>query len=93
MALSDADRVRERAESLPHVAVLTLVGGLVVLGVTAAALALWEGRAVVLLVFLAYTLGAAMRPGACSSATTSSPSTICMKRPRSSRKRFPRHEV
>ena len=42
---------------------LTLVGGVVVLAVAAATLALWEGRAVMLLLFLAYTLGAAMRPG------------------------------
>jgi predicted PurR-regulated permease PerM len=54
---------KSRDESLPHIAQLTLVGGAVVLGVTAATLALWEGRAVVLLLFLAYTLGAAMRPG------------------------------
>ena len=52
-----------RDESLPRVALLTLVGGGVVLAVTAATLALWEGRAVVLLLFLAYTVGAAMRPG------------------------------
>jgi predicted PurR-regulated permease PerM len=50
-------------ESLPHVALLTLVSGVVALAVTAATLALWEGRVVVLLLFLAYTLGAAMRPG------------------------------
>jgi predicted PurR-regulated permease PerM len=61
---SKEDEARhERNESLPHVARLTLVGGIVVLGVTAATLALWEGRTVVLLLFLAYTLGAAMRPG------------------------------
>jgi predicted PurR-regulated permease PerM len=52
-----------RDDSLPHVAWLTLVGGVVVLAVAAATLALWEGRAVMLLLFLAYTLGAAMRPG------------------------------
>lgn len=52
-----------RDESLPQVALLTLVGGVVVLAVTAVTLAVWEGRAVVLLLFLAYTLGAAMRPG------------------------------
>jgi predicted PurR-regulated permease PerM len=50
-------------DTLPHVALLTLVGGMVVLAVVAATLALWEGRVVVLLLFLAYTLGAAMRPG------------------------------
>jgi predicted PurR-regulated permease PerM len=50
-------------DTLPHVALLTLVGGIVVLAVAAATLALWEGRVVVLLLFLAYTLGAAMRPG------------------------------
>ena len=52
-----------RDDSLPHVALLTLVGGVVVLAVAAATLAIWEGRAVMLLLFLAYTLGAAMRPG------------------------------
>jgi predicted PurR-regulated permease PerM len=52
-----------RDESLSHVALLTLVCGAVVLAVTAVTLALWEGRAVMLLLFLAYTLGAAMRPG------------------------------
>jgi predicted PurR-regulated permease PerM len=61
---SEADAARdERDESLPQVARLTLVAGLVVLAVTAATLALWQGRGVVLLLFLAYTLGAAMRPG------------------------------
>jgi predicted PurR-regulated permease PerM len=52
-----------RDDALPHIALLTLVGGIVVLAVTAATLALWEGQAVVLLLFLAYTLGAAIRPG------------------------------
>src|SRR6187455_2742338 len=52
-----------RDNALPHVAVLTLVGGFVGLGVVATTLALWEGRVVMLLLFLAYTLGAAMRPG------------------------------
>ena len=52
-----------RDESLPQVALLTLVGGVVVLAVTAATVALWEGRSVVLLLFLSYTLAAAMRPG------------------------------
>jgi predicted PurR-regulated permease PerM len=52
-----------RDDSLPHVAFLTLVGGVVVLAVAASTLALWEGRVVMLLLFLAYTLGAAMRPG------------------------------
>jgi predicted PurR-regulated permease PerM len=42
---------------------MTLVRGAVVIAVFAAALALWEGRVVVLLLFLAYTLGAAVRPG------------------------------
>jgi predicted PurR-regulated permease PerM len=64
VANSKADEARhERDESLPHVALLTLVGGVVFLAVTAASLVLWEGRTVVLLLFLAYTLGAAMRPG------------------------------
>jgi len=52
-----------RDNALPHVAVLTLVGGFVGLGVVATTLALWEGRVVMLLLFLAYTLGAAVRPG------------------------------
>jgi predicted PurR-regulated permease PerM len=52
-----------RDESLPQVALLTLIGGVVVLAVTAATVALWEGRSVVLLLFLSYTLAAAMRPG------------------------------
>jgi predicted PurR-regulated permease PerM len=52
-----------RDDSLAQVAMLTLVGGVVVLALAAATLALWEGRAVMLLLFLAYTLGAAMRPG------------------------------
>jgi len=52
-----------RNSSLPRLALLTLVGGVVALAVVAATLALWEGRVVMLLVFLAYTLGAAMRPG------------------------------
>jgi predicted PurR-regulated permease PerM len=56
-------RIRDRDEALPHLARLTLVGGVVVLAVVATSLALWEGRAVFLLLFLAYTLGAAMRPG------------------------------
>jgi predicted PurR-regulated permease PerM len=52
-----------RNSSLPRVALLTLAGGVVALALVAATLALWEGRAVMLLLFLAYTLGAAMRPG------------------------------
>jgi len=45
------------------VALLSLVGGAVVLAVVTVALVLWEGRMVALLLFLAYTLAAAMRPG------------------------------
>lgn len=66
MAAPEADRAPVsggRNSSLPRVALLTLVGGVVALAVIAATLALWEGRAVMLLLFLAYTLGAAMRPG------------------------------
>ena len=64
MASLDSDRAPgSRDDSLPHLAMLTLVGGVVVLAVAAATLALWEGRAVMLLLFLSYTLGAAMRPG------------------------------
>ena len=50
-------------DDLPRIALLTLVGGAVALAVLAVALAVWEGRTVVLLLFLAYTLGAAVRPG------------------------------
>jgi predicted PurR-regulated permease PerM len=46
-----------------HLARLTLAGGAVVVAVAATSLAVWEGRVVLLLLFLAYTLGAAMRPG------------------------------
>ena len=64
MATTEADRRQDSPdESLPDIARLTLVGGVVVLAVTAATLALWEARTVMLLLFLAYTLGAAMRPG------------------------------
>jgi len=64
VATTEADRRQDSLdESLPDIARLTLVGGVVVLAVTAATLALWEARTVMLLLFLAYTLGAAMRPG------------------------------
>ena len=64
MPPAEADRTQaSRDGSLPHVALLTLVGGVVALAVVAVTLALWEGRVVMLLLFLAYTLGAAMRPG------------------------------
>jgi len=64
VATTEADRRQDSPdESLPDIARLTLVGGVVVLAVTAATLALWEARTVMLLLFLAYTLGAAMRPG------------------------------
>ena len=64
MATNEADGAPDAPDdALAHVALLTLVGGVVVLAVTAATLALWEGRAVLLLLFLAYTLGAALRPG------------------------------
>ena len=45
-----------------RVAALTLVGGGVALSVLVASIALWEGRTVFLLLFLAYTLAAAIRP-------------------------------
>jgi predicted PurR-regulated permease PerM len=67
-----------RDGSLPHVALLTLVGGVVFLAVTAATLALWEGRVVVLLLFLAYTLGAAMRPGVESLMRVGVPRTLAL---------------
>ncbi len=64
MRAREPDGAPDSPDDAPsHVALLTLVGGVVVLAVTVATLALWEGRAVVLLLFLAYTLGAAMRPG------------------------------
>jgi predicted PurR-regulated permease PerM len=64
VALPKADGAQaSRNDSLPRVALLALVGGVVVLAVASATLALWEGRVVMLLLFLAYTLGAAMRPG------------------------------
>ena len=64
MATSELERATvSRDDSLSRVAILTLVGGVVGLAVVAATLALWEGKAVLLLLFLAYTLGAAMRPG------------------------------
>ena len=43
------ERRDSRDEPLPHVALLTLIGGVVVLAVIAATLVLWEGRVVVLL--------------------------------------------
>jgi predicted PurR-regulated permease PerM len=46
----------------PRIAFVTLVAGVVALAVLVAALALWEARTVVLLLFLAYTLAAAIRP-------------------------------
>jgi predicted PurR-regulated permease PerM len=67
-----------RDESLPQVALLTLVGGVVVLAVTAATLALWQGRTVVLLLFLSYTLGAAMRPGVDSLVRTGVPRAVAL---------------
>ena len=64
MAAPEADKAAVSGDSsLPHIALLTLVGGVVALAVIAVTLALWEGRVVMLLLFLAYTLGAAMRPG------------------------------
>ena len=79
MALPEAEGPRDaRDESLPHVALLTLVGGVVVLAVIAVTLALWEGRAVLLLLFLAYTLGAAMRPGVDSLARVGIPRAVSL---------------
>jgi predicted PurR-regulated permease PerM len=63
MAVRRAEPRASQRESLPHTALLTLVGGVVALAVLAATLAVWQGRIVVLLLFLAYTLGAALRPG------------------------------
>ena len=66
-----------RDNALPHVAVLTLVGGVVGLAVVATTLALWEGRVVMLLLFLAYTLGAALRH---KDVTVSSPVRLLFRR-------------
>jgi predicted PurR-regulated permease PerM len=64
MTVPESDKAAvSRDNALPHVALLTLVGGVVGLAVVAVTLALWEGRVVMLLLFLAYTLGAATRPG------------------------------
>jgi predicted PurR-regulated permease PerM len=52
----------ERPADDAEVALLALVAGAVALAVLLVALALWQGRVVVLLVFLAYTLAAAIRP-------------------------------
>jgi predicted PurR-regulated permease PerM len=52
-----------RALQSPHLALLTLVAGAVVLGVVATVLALWAGRSIVLLLFLSYTLATAISPG------------------------------
>jgi predicted PurR-regulated permease PerM len=49
-------------DSLEQTALLSLVGGGVLLGVVAVSLVLWEGRTIALLLFLSYTLAAAMRP-------------------------------
>jgi predicted PurR-regulated permease PerM len=53
---------RGRAADDLHFAVLTLTAVAVALAVLVAALALWKGIVVVLLLFLAYTLAAAIRP-------------------------------
>lgn len=52
-----------RDPTLSELARLTLLGGLVVLAVAIATLVLWRGRDVLLLLFLAYTFAAAIRPG------------------------------
>lgn len=77
MSASEKDGA-SRDDPLPHIALLTLVGGVVVLAVAAAALALWEGRAVLLLLFLAYTLGAALRPGVDGLARVGVPRTLAL---------------
>ena len=57
---ADVDATPETGDG--QLAVRALVAALVVVGVLVAALALWQARAVVLLLFLAYTLAAAVRP-------------------------------
>jgi predicted PurR-regulated permease PerM len=59
--VADRSSHKRRADDA-EVALLALVAGAVALAVLLAALALWQGRVVVLLVFLAYTLAAAARP-------------------------------
>ena len=54
--------LRKHPDDDSRVAVVSLVAGVVVLAVLAAALALWEARTVVLLLFLSYTLASAIRP-------------------------------
>jgi predicted PurR-regulated permease PerM len=80
VTVPEADRapVSDGENSLPQVALLTLVGGVVALAVVAVTLALWEGRAVMLLLFLAYTLGAAMRPGVDSLARIGIPRALAL---------------
>jgi predicted PurR-regulated permease PerM len=63
MAVRSTEPQDSPEASLSHVALMTLAAGAVAIAVLAAALALWEGKVVVLLLFLAYTLGAAVRPG------------------------------
>jgi predicted PurR-regulated permease PerM len=53
----------EKRDGDSRLALHALVAALVVIGVLAVAIALWRGRAVVLLLFLSYTLAAAIRPG------------------------------
>ena len=58
-----AEAERARLPSSRTIAVWTLVATTVAVAVVATALALWELRLVVALLFLAFTIAAAMRPG------------------------------
>jgi predicted PurR-regulated permease PerM len=62
MNAPQSSRQGSRQPDDPRVAFVALVAGAVALAVLVAALALWEARTVVLLLFLAYTLAAAIRP-------------------------------
>jgi predicted PurR-regulated permease PerM len=54
---------RTDVERGPRIALHTLVAGVVVVAVLATALAVWTARSIVLLLFLSYTLAAAIKPG------------------------------
>jgi predicted PurR-regulated permease PerM len=59
----DAESTGTDVEPGPHLALSSLVAGVVVLAVIVAALALWTARSILLLLFLSYTLAAAIEPG------------------------------
>ena len=67
-----------QAEDSPQIALRTLVAGAVALGVVVSALTLWEGRRIVLLLFLGYTLAAAMRPGVDAAGRSGIPKSVAV---------------